>query len=415
MTEKVSSDNNVSPRNRTSQFDELVVAQEATDFSLTSQWNDISFRNATGSSGTGTVTNSSGSFKVSTGTTAGSTASLVSNQAGVYKPGTSAIAGLGVRLSEIPSAGSFDSKWGYYDSENGFGFGYDATGLYVFFRREGADDKTYQSNWSEDKLDGTGASGFNIDVEELLIYQIDYTWYGAGEIAWYLAKRTSPYNNIYQNRQLLHVYDPYEDQSYAGPSLLQPDLPFTVEVDNGNATEDLEIQLTGRSFRRLDSGISEQRRTVSEEVNQYTLTVGEGTWEPVISFRKTDTFNGFPNEVNTRFEGVDVFSDEDCSFRVTLADDIDEGGSTYSAPNSWDNGASANEVAKGANLSVNDNGFIVGNTFVRGATGFFSNSESGGISTSSPIGRDQAVTVWARPDTGNTTVVDVALKWNEAF
>jgi hypothetical protein len=39
-----------------------------------------------------------------------------------------------------------------------------------------------QSEWNIDKLDGTGASGYNIDLTRMQMFYIDYSWYGAGAV-----------------------------------------------------------------------------------------------------------------------------------------------------------------------------------------------------------------------------------------
>jgi len=39
-----------------------------------------------------------------------------------------------------------------------------------------------QSQWNIDKCDGTGTSGFNIDLTKMQMFYIDYSWYGAGAI-----------------------------------------------------------------------------------------------------------------------------------------------------------------------------------------------------------------------------------------
>jgi hypothetical protein len=41
-----------------------------------------------------------------------------------------------------------------------------------------------QSAWNLDKLDGTGPSGYVIDVTRMQMWFIDYSWYGAGVIRW---------------------------------------------------------------------------------------------------------------------------------------------------------------------------------------------------------------------------------------
>jgi hypothetical protein len=42
------------------------------------------------------------------------------------------------------------------------------------------DSKVPQSEFNIDKVDGTGPSGYNIDLTKMQMFYIDYTWYGAG-------------------------------------------------------------------------------------------------------------------------------------------------------------------------------------------------------------------------------------------
>ena len=44
------------------------------------------------------------------------------------------------------------------------------------------DTRYAQSTWNIDRCDGTGASGYNIDLSRMQMFYIDYTWYGAGAI-----------------------------------------------------------------------------------------------------------------------------------------------------------------------------------------------------------------------------------------
>ena len=46
------------------------------------------------------------------------------------------------------------------------------------------DLKIPQSQWNIDKCDGTGPSGFTIDLAKMQMFYIDYSWYGAGFIRW---------------------------------------------------------------------------------------------------------------------------------------------------------------------------------------------------------------------------------------
>jgi hypothetical protein len=46
------------------------------------------------------------------------------------------------------------------------------------------DFKFPQSTWNLDKMDGTGPSGYNLDLSKMQMFFIDYSWYGAGVVRW---------------------------------------------------------------------------------------------------------------------------------------------------------------------------------------------------------------------------------------
>jgi hypothetical protein len=46
------------------------------------------------------------------------------------------------------------------------------------------DLKIPQSQWNLDKCDGTGPSGFNLNLTKMQMFYIDYSWYGAGFVRW---------------------------------------------------------------------------------------------------------------------------------------------------------------------------------------------------------------------------------------
>jgi hypothetical protein len=49
---------------------------------------------------------------------------------------------------------------------------------------ETVDTKIPQSSWNLDKCDGTGPSGYNLDLTKMQMFYIDYSWYGAGFARW---------------------------------------------------------------------------------------------------------------------------------------------------------------------------------------------------------------------------------------
>ena len=48
------------------------------------------------------------------------------------------------------------------------------------------DKKTKQADFNRDKLDGTGSSGYIMDISKMQMIGIQYSWYGAGFIDWML-------------------------------------------------------------------------------------------------------------------------------------------------------------------------------------------------------------------------------------
>ena len=57
------------------------------------------------------------------------------------------------------------------------------TSSYVIISQT-VDTKVPQSQWNIDKCDGTGPSGFNLDLTKMQMFYIDYSWYGAGFVRW---------------------------------------------------------------------------------------------------------------------------------------------------------------------------------------------------------------------------------------
>lgn len=72
-----------------------------------------------------------------------------------------------------------------------------ATAAYVNIS-ETIDQKIPQSQWNLDKCDGTGPSGYSLDLSKMQMFYMDYSWYGAGFIRWGL--RTISGNVIYVHK-----------------------------------------------------------------------------------------------------------------------------------------------------------------------------------------------------------------------
>lgn len=174
----------------------------------------------------GSVQETNGEFKLQSGTTANGLAVLSTNQRGQYYAGSMGQAGIGVRIPTLPTGTAF-AEWGYTDGNNGFLFGVDATGKYVaYVTGSGVTTKTYQPAWNIDTLDGAGNSGMTIDLAEGHVSQIDFTWYGYGDIeySYYISNATT-----FKIEKV-----PFHRTKIDGSaSIADPNQPLTFRVGNG--------------------------------------------------------------------------------------------------------------------------------------------------------------------------------------
>ena len=102
-----------------------------------------------------------------------------------------------------------------------------------------------QSQWNIDRCDGTGASGFNVDVSKMQMWYIDYSWYGAGAIRW--GFKNSRGEVIYCHR-LAHANNQTEAYMRSG------NLPARYEVNTFYPTANVTANITtGATSISVDS------------------------------------------------------------------------------------------------------------------------------------------------------------------
>lgn len=103
-----------------------------------------------------------------------------------YQPGKSLLFYMTGRIITDLSANQVSTKIGYYDDYNGVFFSYNEGVMCVGIRTStsGTPSTTFipYTDWNQDKLDGTGVSGINVDWSKTLIYTISMAWLGVGVI-----------------------------------------------------------------------------------------------------------------------------------------------------------------------------------------------------------------------------------------
>ena len=92
------------------------------------------------------------------------------------------------------------------------------------------DTRVPQEEWSIDPCDGTGPTGFNLDLNKIQMVYIDYSWYGAGKIRFGFKDQTGEVKYVHElihNNRLLESYfrsgnlpARYEVTTYTDPTYI---------------------------------------------------------------------------------------------------------------------------------------------------------------------------------------------------
>jgi hypothetical protein len=136
--------------------------------------------------GSGTVTYTANKSTVNLNVTTASGDKVIRQSKRVmsYQPGKSLLI-LNTFVMNTPEA-DLKQKVGTFDANNGIFFYVDGTTLKIVRRTyvtgSPVDTEISQSSWNGDKLDGSGASGYNLNVDKATILFTDYEWLGMGAV-----------------------------------------------------------------------------------------------------------------------------------------------------------------------------------------------------------------------------------------
>jgi hypothetical protein len=178
------------PGMETDAFGRLRISQPYTLFDSQNRYAvDNQFDVAT--TGTGTTSFLSNEAAVKMEVTAGGAGSVLrqSYRSFPYQPGKSLLV-LATFVMDSSTSSNLTQQVGYFNTQNG-----------VFFQRVGSvnsfvlrssstptpgtpsDVRTVtQANWNGDKLDGTGTSGYTLDISKAQILFMDFEWLGVGSV-----------------------------------------------------------------------------------------------------------------------------------------------------------------------------------------------------------------------------------------
>lgn len=391
-------------------FKESLTAFRTSQFNFKPTWGVSTLRYTTTNTGTGaTAGETSGEFRLQSGTANNGESKVETNQRGQYRPGSMGQAGIGVRVPTAPTSTAY-CEWGYTDFTNGFYFGVDATGNYVAYVSGGSVTKIYQTDWNLDKLDGNGASKLTLDLSEGVISQIDFTWYGYGDIEWsFLLK--DPKTNINEKIPIHRV------RLEGSVSVVDPNQPLSFRSGNGaSGTTNTSLYIGGHQFSVVDGNSFPPKREFSELVTSYT-TATNTNWQPLVAFRKKATFNGRTNSVLVRLKQFEVAADADMEVRVTIA------GTTSNLSWGAPTGVTATETAVetkvtgGTALTTSADGQPRDYAFVNAGGVGTNRGDTSSTDTEFALGAGQEVILWVRRQsaTGAMIVKHAHVTWEEEW
>jgi len=135
-------------------------------------------------SGTVTYTANKSTVNLNVTTASGDKVIRQSKRVMSYQPGKSLLI-LNTFVMNTPEA-DLKQKVGTFDANNGIFFYADGTTLKIVRRTyvtgSAVDTEISQSSWNGDKLDGSGASGYTLNVDKATILFTDYEWLGMGAV-----------------------------------------------------------------------------------------------------------------------------------------------------------------------------------------------------------------------------------------
>jgi hypothetical protein len=218
-----------------------------------------------------------GLINIGIGTTAGCSVIRETTKVFSYQPGKS----LQVMntFAMNPPKTNLRQRVGYYGADNGMYLELDGDTLY-FVRRSlslGTTTRVAQSDWNVDKLDGTGVSGYTLDISKAQIMWMDIEWLGVGTVRL----------GFVIDGKFIHAHSFHHANIIESTYLTTASLPLRYEIANTGITTSVSnlkqvcstvISEGGYELRGIQQAVGIPITTPR------TLTTA-GTFYPIISLR----------------------------------------------------------------------------------------------------------------------------------
>jgi hypothetical protein len=265
---------------------------------------DPNFRDTLSNGGTVTHITNQAAARLATSNNANSRAIHQTKMYHNYMPGKSQL--IKTTINFYGATTNVTKRTGYYDDLNGIYFEQNGAGVLSFVIRTDtsgtASDarRVIQSAWNKDKCDGTGPSGFNLDITKTQIFFTDFQWLGVGRVRC----------GFVHDGQVIVAHEFYNSNNLPVVYMSNPNLPIRCEILNTGTT-------TGGYFDQIcstvvsEGGYMESGIDFSVDSGQtsQSVTVANGMY-PIAAIRLKNNFRGYPNRVVVRSGNINVYAEE---------------------------------------------------------------------------------------------------------
>jgi len=156
-----------------------------------------------------------------------------------------------------------------------------------------------QDQWNLDKCDGTGVSGFNLDITKTQLTFTDFQWLGVGRV-----RCGFVHDGVFVPAHE-YVHSNVLDEVY----ISNPNLPVRCEVRNTGTG-------TGGSMDQICSTVISEGGYSESGIDFSIITSGTRTTAtpsatplPLIAIRLKNTFQGFPNRISVRLNNISLYAE----------------------------------------------------------------------------------------------------------
>ena len=265
---------------------------------------EVELLTSTSGSGSKTLRANESSIRLSVGTGNGDYVIHQSRMHHHYMPGKSQLALMSfvfgtARANTVKRVGLFGEEDGVYVQQAG-------DGTLQFVKRTSISgsvvDETpiNQANWNVDKCDGTGVSGFDLEVTATQLFFCDYQWLGVGRLR----------VGFVHDGEFIVAHEFLHSNELATVYWRNPNLPIRCEIRNtgvavGTAYMDQICSTVMSEGGYIESGVN-----FSQYVENLLLVKGSpAAAKCLLAIRLKDTYQTLPNRSIVRLTDLNILSD----------------------------------------------------------------------------------------------------------